>query len=281
MKLYQYSLMHGDTFFMNKKFCEMVDVARRTVPDDLKFEAEWMVSKSGWMWLEEPAQLPELALDAEEYEVVQWHKTQKSLPDYGALRAVSWFSVEEDGVQVFADRKLAPGSIEFMCWTQMREGFCMWANFVIQPGGTLGQKIDAFEHLTSINRIGMYEDRPEKNTLHEVRWIYAAMHMMSQKLATERTHRADRGTRRRVEREKMPSDGMIRVVTLRRMEEAREVESHGDVDWQWRWVVGGHWRNQYFPSTGEHKKVYIDSYVKGPDDKPMKAPAVTIYQVRR
>lgn len=36
-----------------------------------------------------------------------------------------------------------------------------------------------------------------------------------------------------------------------------------------RWVVEGHWRNQWYPSRETHRPKWIDSYVKGPQDAPL------------
>src|SRR4051812_11775931 len=63
LKGYKRSLTIGDTVLMNARFCELVDLARQTVPDDLKFEAEWLFAPAGWMWLEEPFLCPQVKSD--------------------------------------------------------------------------------------------------------------------------------------------------------------------------------------------------------------------------
>lgn len=40
-------------------------------------------------------------------------------------------------------------------------------------------------------------------------------------------------------------------------------------EWNHRWIVRGHWRNQWYPSTQVHRPKYVPSYVKGPEDKPL------------
>lgn len=67
-----------------------------------------------------------------------------------------------------------------------------------------------------------------------------------------------------------PSEGAVRVVHLRR----RTKESDGeqdviDVDWSHRWVVRGHWRQQWYPSRNVHEPIFVSPYVKGPEDKPL------------
>jgi hypothetical protein len=36
-----------------------------------------------------------------------------------------------------------------------------------------------------------------------------------------------------------------------------------------RWLVNGHWRNQWYPSREEHRPVWIDPHIKGPKEAPL------------
>jgi hypothetical protein len=61
----------------------------------------------------------------------------------------------------------------------------------------------------------------------------------------------------------------VRVIRLR--EPATRGRGAGsDVEWSHRWVVGRHWRNQWYPASGQHRPKLIEAYVKGPEDKPLK-----------
>jgi hypothetical protein len=106
---------------------------------------------------------------------------------------------------------------------------------------------------------------------------------MSQRLATTVSKTATRGTRKRLERDRTPVKAEYRIVTLRRMEEDREKaakEPGHDVNWQWSWTVGGHWRNQWYPVEQEHKTIWIDEYVKGDLEKPLK-PRKVLYRAAK
>jgi len=80
-----------------------------------------------------------------------------------------------------------------------------------------------------------------------------------------------RAAKRRTERSTYaaPEPGTITIIKLRR-EYQQQHEEHvpGTVDWSHRWMVSGHWRNQWYPSLGRHQAKYIPPYVKGPEDKP-------------
>jgi hypothetical protein len=114
--------------------------------------------------------------------------------------------------------------------------------------------------------------------LHEIRWIYTAFHLMAQKLAVQKPITPDRAQRKRAEREGREPEN-IKVISLRRLEQARDQvdREHKIVDWQWQWEVRGHWRNQWYAAAGEHRQVFIDAYIKGPEDKPLKDPGQRLF----
>lgn len=61
----------------------------------------------------------------------------------------------------------------------------------------------------------------------------------------------------------------LRVVRLRR-KAAPAPEGHdGTAHYSHRFVVSGHWRNQWYPSMKDHRPRYIAPYVKGPEDRPL------------
>lgn len=103
----------------------------------------------------------------------------------------------------------------------------------------------------------------------------------------ERTHRlpADRHLRRRIERSGLLTDVAkeVRVVTLRKIHEHVERDDDHEpmnVRWSHRWTVTGHWRNQWYPSQGVHRQVWIDEFEKGPEHLPLVVKD-TVYKVTR
>lgn len=107
------------------------------------------------------------------------------------------------------------------------------------------------------------------------RQILSAIWTLSQqRMADVRQERIDRPTARTFERRKITVvRDSITVVRLRRATApAGEKGEPREVAWSHRWIVGGHWREQWYPSrgeAGEHHPIWISPYVKGPDDKPI------------
>lgn len=64
-------------------------------------------------------------------------------------------------------------------------------------------------------------------------------------------------------------DGQVTVVSLRAPENRLKSNDGDPIDWDHRWPVLGHWRNQWYPSTQDHKLIWIFPYIKGPEGKPL------------
>ena len=78
------------------------------------------------------------------------------------------------------------------------------------------------------------------------------------------------------------AEPVIKIIQLRRRSPATNGLEPQSRDYSCRWLVRGHWRNQFYPSSKSHRPRFIPAYVKGPDDKPLKQPAkVSLFAVVR
>ena len=98
--------------------------------------------------------------------------------------------------------------------------------------------------------------------------LLATWTLMQQTLSVSERRPADRPERRRCARANLPSD--VVVVRLRRRSVDDEASHDGEgVPWSHRWLVSGHWRNQWLPSRAAHRLQWIIGHVKGPAGKPL------------
>lgn len=112
-------------------------------------------------------------------------------------------------------------------------------------------------------------DLPNERTAAEEWWsfIQVTFRLMTQTIATRTQHSLDRHSRRRGARRGFePRE--VTVIKLRRPRNA-PTESEHQVEWTHRWVVESFWRNQWYPSLGLHRQIWIAPYVKGPADLPL------------
>lgn len=92
--------------------------------------------------------------------------------------------------------------------------------------------------------------------------------LMQQPLAATTEAKPYRALRRRLEKEGHPPAPVVVVKLRRRLTQTSNGEGN-PVDWSHRWVVRGHWRNQWHPRLQQHRATWISEHVKGPEDKPL------------
>lgn len=137
------------------------------------------------------------------------------------------------------------------------------------PGGWAGIHDGSLYKEAGIDFQAALDHRAE-----QFRVLQSIFRLMQQTIAVHATHHPDRATRRRAARAEYP-EKEVTVIYLRRprrddyQEPTTEAERKS-IDWQSRWLVAGHWRNQYYASLGEHRQIWINPYIKGPEDKPLR-----------
>jgi len=111
----------------------------------------------------------------------------------------------------------------------------------------------------------------ERSMLEDRRMASTFWALCSQKIVIEERWLPDRATRRQIERMSGGSKTVssVRVIRLREPTVRTEHGAGRGVEWSHRWIVGSHWRNQWYPSTGQHRPRLIEAYQKGPADKPL------------
>lgn len=100
--------------------------------------------------------------------------------------------------------------------------------------------------------------------------VRAAWLLMTQPGVTdvEERHLA-RTVRRRAEREGY-NPVAVRIVRIRHHANTpTQAEQPTERTYRVRWTVRGHWRNQWYPSRGEHRPVWINPHIKGPQGAPL------------
>lgn len=129
---------------------------------------------------------------------------------------------------------------------------------------------DSAENMTENMGDSMMEQR---------RFIQAYFTFLSQPLVMRSVAPIQRQARKRAAAAGLEAP-LLRIVSLRHPVR-QGTGKNQPREWNWQWIVKGHWRNQWYPSLQAHKLKWIESYVKGPEDKPLKRPNITIFNVVR
>jgi hypothetical protein len=104
---------------------------------------------------------------------------------------------------------------------------------------------------------------------------------IQQKLLAATPQQAERHTRKRLAKLGWEAEPIVRVIHLRRRQTQQGAVPRTAQDWSCRWVVRGHWRQQFYPSRQTNHPLWITPYVKGPDEKPLKPTRATVFAVVR
>ena len=105
-----------------------------------------------------------------------------------------------------------------------------------------------------------------------------ALRLMQQTISTKEKRDVGRPAARRAKRAGHP-EREVTVITLRRLKQA--AESNREVEWSHRWLVRGHWKNQWYPSIQRHRRIWIAPFIKGPEDKELILKDVRAFELRR
>lgn len=107
-----------------------------------------------------------------------------------------------------------------------------------------------------------------------LRLVATLLEFTAQHIVQPESQIADRPARRRYERRWHREPPPIQVVRLRAVDHGSMGE-HGSPSYHVRWLVRGHWRNQWHPRLRQHHPRWIAPHVKGPEGAPLQARSAT------
>jgi hypothetical protein len=194
-------------------------------------------------------------------------------PDVHRIHALTWSFISgtmEDGTNregiIIAAYTLVEGVITPLFRTLLKTGLSLGAPTKVIP---LGDRWDQ-------------DDDPAKGEAL-MSFAVAASMFLRQKLAVETHTRLPRHARKRVAALGHQGEPVVSVVLLRKRERRPDgpTAEHSDREYSYRWWVGGHVRQQYYPSLDKHLPILISPYIKGDDDKPLKPRTTPIFLINR
>lgn len=100
------------------------------------------------------------------------------------------------------------------------------------------------------------------------RILQVTFRLMQQQISVQYHQQSPRPVRRDAKRYGL-IDREVLVVRLRRERSKPTEEEHGPANYSHRFIVTGHWRNQWYPASNEHRQIYISPYVKGDESLPL------------
>lgn len=239
------ALRSADTFAWSKQCVTAAWMASKSIPIESALESNKLPAQAGWWWFDG-------GLDGGELGAMLWWRN-----DFDGELACCCFATAQNG-------DLDPGF-----------------SFTWKWGSSVKDLVEA-----ASSPSGDSEPVPQEGleTLVDAsRLFLAGCIWLQQRVLTFTGEPVERHRRKQIARECDAIVSDVKVVQLRRAESQSQTSGHeaDSVEWSCRWIVNGHWRNQFHPSDKRHELKYILPYVKGPEDKPLKTPTHTVYAVNR
>lgn len=258
------NLKRADTFCWWAEPMHAVSVAADSLPRATKLQRGLTPTACGWWWFTEPLPV-------------------RTTNDHEHMVAVLWWWSLQDGI---------PG-IVFSCYVQggdapipTTRAFWPETYTVDQFLGIMQASYDRRYTDTFKDDLLLSRDTTLKTIDFLGRFFTSGCLWMQQRILVTTPGHVERHERKRMEKAGMTRPADIQVIQLRR----RASTPHEPVpegltekqarEWTCRWVVNGHWRQQPYRTTGEVRPVFIEPYMKGPDDKPLRV-RPRVYAVTR
>jgi len=111
------------------------------------------------------------------------------------------------------------------------------------------------------------EVTPEGRPTGSVHWwklLQVSFRLMQQTITVRHHERPHRAQRREAKRFHIVDRDVV-VVRLRREKTQTNGEPMSEMHYTHRFIVHHHWRNQWYPSVGKHRQIFIADYEKGPE----------------
>jgi hypothetical protein len=234
------ALLLATPYWVSQPMCELVEAAGPTMPDE-PLKSTDLPARTGFVVFESPLVVVRQDSDPRAYVAVCWHVT-------------SGYNLNDPAT---------PDTSGIGTWWYERIGHEHWW---AEDGTPWPFGARASEWFNAPPHVGEIVDAPLR------RLLKAFWTLSSQRIAVQTQVRdLPRHIRRQFDRVKLDSRE-VSLVTLRRAgapSHGPEDDEYNPIDWTHRWIVSGHWRNQWLPSVNDHRLQWISPYVKGPEDRPL------------
>jgi hypothetical protein len=269
-------IVNAPLYLLDGSICPLVSQGADTLPIDARLTEDSFKTHWGLMFLEEHPKISEMPAGTTEVDGGGLNKETVEV----RLHVIGWTKYLEQDYDKTKDQTPYP-MLRVYGWFK----FVMGNKTMHYPVPLVEYRYRygmEWEGEESFQHPGPKEDLVAGYNAKTMSWLFAATLFMKQKILSVHESRAPREYRRKVEHGKAsppPSD--IGVVLLRERAHAK-TDGEGDpVEWSCRWLVTGHWRQQWYAKEQIHIPIWILPYVKGPEDKPLKPESERIFHVKR
>jgi hypothetical protein len=258
-------LFHAECYYWSPQMLAIVKEAARSLPDSWSLRREDIPHTTGFFWFANP---PREGLHA-----VSWQTAVADKNEVGVRPEVLHFS--DKGINEFNTLNIS---------TFVKPNDPDWHYPMLPSILTLyvGESIRDYKLFRVRYAQKWNVDLKVFEEDIEILKLFATMlSFIQQKIMVPSRFTVSRSTRKRLEKLSEKPETEVNVISLRKVVHKRSGDEGEMVDWSCRWYVTGHWRNQWYGSTKNYHPIFVNTYIKGPDDKPLKDPGQKLFAVVR
>lgn len=264
-------LLGADPIFVSEEMCELVAAAADPeLPDPFQPEPLYVTDlpcPNGFLWYEKAFLIPDRFSEPITLKAVSWSpiltikegETPESADLEAAMRRWNEGGTDwQDGA-----------GVALTLYSEWDEGGTEeWRRLGLPTGPLAPIHFTPWHFAMSFD--GNEVDENQVPTGAEWWWriVQVTFRLMQQQLAAKHHWRSERHQRREAKRLAFPERETL-VVRLRRERRGETADEHGPANYSHRFIVSGHWRNQWYPSSQEHRQLWISPYVKGDESLPL------------
>ncbi len=258
-------LRYSSPYYWSSQLLPLLIAGSQQLSDSATIVQQDLLAPCGWLWFANP-----IIHESHDYDLraLSWVATVLPGTRDKDFLPTTFNGVDYDGIVVSSfGRKLGSGDSGVL--TPICHVNFAFGSTLKELKGSVTDYFDKEEYSV-----------PEEAELYRMRLMIGALLFMQQRILSRSPYLPTRAERRRAQREDH-NIGDLQVVKLR-VQDYRQsgAESNGPVSWNYQWAVRGHWRDQPYPSEGRSRIIWIDQYIKGPEDKPLKNPEKLFAVVR-
>ena len=255
-------LRSGDPYFVSREMCRLVEAAAETFEPEAIYPTD-VLSLVGFLYFEQPFQVPDRFDRPVTIKAIGWQPAMAN-NDLNPDRVLT----REDELVEWLEERHAKGLIDGLVMTIYSE-----PNPEHWPAGHM-PPLEPL-HITPWWWGMSFEGNEvtEGGTPTGAEWwwkiVQTTFRLMQQHITVRHSERPLRPQRRDAKRINVPERDVV-VVTLRReRSKGQHDEPMSEAHYDHRFIVGGHWRNQWYPSARTHRQIWIAPYEKGPEGAPL------------
>jgi len=259
------TLKQSETFIVREEICTLISTASESLPPEALYREDVFCPR-GLVIMEKPymaktiegewvgihalswVHMPRIASVVDQEKFQNLEAGSLEMDDRGGATIYEFSNLE--GIR--GDKNILPSSLLWIMdidiWTYGRQ----WRR---------RRKEEELPKTIKLPRL-VDEDQEKKR-----KWILTLWRLIRQKIIITERQKIERQAKRLAARNDIQTE--IQVIRLREQVHASEDGDGDGIEWSHRWMVRGHWRDQWYPRKTRHEKIWVNPYVKGPEDKPL------------